>query len=313
MRIRKRHALLSSSHFPATPSSDPHPNTHSQGLVQLSAAAPTTATVSSSPLSVQRVLSSDRGGEPSDQAVAPINGWDDSSGESGAHRQHIKQEDPSVEDNDDYGRREASGEDSEDKKLSNDSRKGGIFGSSQTLPPPPTPQDERWCEEEKAIPLKKRRGTFDNNDAKKAKGKMKSKCSSEEEEKEKVKVKGKKRGRGSAVMEGSRCSRVNGRGWRCCQQTLVGYSLCEHHLGKGRLRSMTSVRNRSSTTKLLVQQQQSSSSISFSEEEEKRRKVIMGKKKMKQLGMVKARSINSLLGQTTNTPIALHDAITTNK
>ena len=44
-------------------------------------------------------------------------------------------------------------------------------------------------------------------------------------------------------MEGSRCSRVNGRGWRCCQQTLVGYSLCEHHLGKGRLRSMTNVRS----------------------------------------------------------------------
>lgn len=56
----------------------------------------------------------------------------------------------------------------------------------------------------------------------------------------------KKSKRGSVIMEGSRCSRVNGRGWRCPQQTLVGYSLCEHHLGKGRLRSMTSVRNRAS-------------------------------------------------------------------
>lgn len=37
-------------------------------------------------------------------------------------------------------------------------------------------------------------------------------------------------------MEGSRCSRINGRGWRCAQPTLVGYSLCEHHLGKGRSR-----------------------------------------------------------------------------
>jgi hypothetical protein len=36
------------------------------------------------------------------------------------------------------------------------------------------------------------------------------------------------------LLEGSRCSRVNGRGWRCSQPTLVGYSLCEHHLGKGR-------------------------------------------------------------------------------
>ncbi|KAL6861213.1 hypothetical protein ACP4OV_016913 [Aristida adscensionis] len=47
-----------------------------------------------------------------------------------------------------------------------------------------------------------------------------------------------KKRRGPAVlMEGSRCSRVNGRGWRCSQPTLVGYSLCEHHLGKGRMRS----------------------------------------------------------------------------
>ena len=46
---------------------------------------------------------------------------------------------------------------------------------------------------------------------------------------------GPKRRRGPAVLlEGSRCSRVNGRGWRCSQPTLVGYSLCEHHLGKGR-------------------------------------------------------------------------------
>nr|XP_043637217.1 uncharacterized protein LOC122608196 [Erigeron canadensis] len=46
--------------------------------------------------------------------------------------------------------------------------------------------------------------------------------------------------RGNVIKEGSRCSRVNGRGWRCGQQTIVGYSLCEHHLGKGRLRTMSS-------------------------------------------------------------------------
>ena len=52
---------------------------------------------------------------------------------------------------------------------------------------------------------------------------------------------GAKKRRGPAVlMEGSRCSRVNGRGWRCSQPTLVGYSLCEHHLGKGRTRSSAS-------------------------------------------------------------------------
>ncbi|KAI4371270.1 hypothetical protein MLD38_019529 [Melastoma candidum] len=64
---------------------------------------------------------------------------------------------------------------------------------------------------------------------------------------------GKRRGRGGVGVggggggnaEGTRCSRVNGRGWRCGQLTLVGYSLCEHHLGKGRLRSMANVRGRS--------------------------------------------------------------------
>ncbi|KAL8133524.1 hypothetical protein AgCh_008840 [Apium graveolens] len=50
--------------------------------------------------------------------------------------------------------------------------------------------------------------------------------------------------RGGEIKEGSRCSRVNGRGWRCGQQTLMGYSLCEHHLGKGRLRSIANIRGR---------------------------------------------------------------------
>nr|ADE77780.1 unknown [Picea sitchensis] len=42
----------------------------------------------------------------------------------------------------------------------------------------------------------------------------------------------------SNEVEGSQCRRRNGRGWRCSQRTLVGYSLCEYHLGKGRLRSI---------------------------------------------------------------------------
>ena len=39
------------------------------------------------------------------------------------------------------------------------------------------------------------------------------------------------------LLEGSRCSRKNGRGWRCSQPTMVGYALCQYHLGKGRMRS----------------------------------------------------------------------------
>ncbi|XP_047179606.1 apoptotic chromatin condensation inducer in the nucleus-like [Vigna umbellata] len=134
---------------------------------------------------------------------------------------------------------------------------------------------------------------------------------------------GKKRVRGGALMEGSRCSRVNGRGWRCCQQTLVGYSLCEHHLGKGRLRSMTSVRNKSiGTTSGAPKsnmpksesslEKQTAKPSSFTEDplgkdaenNDEKKPVIVTKRRMK-LGMVKARSISSLLGQSNTEIVAI--------
>ncbi|KAG6770244.1 hypothetical protein POTOM_025920 [Populus tomentosa] len=211
-----------------------------------------------------------------------------------------------------------------------------------------------WGEGEKAFPLKKRRGSFErrsNDDEvvmvkdKKMKIKMNKICvqqkgnnkeeeeddddddEEEEESKEIIKegadgttinTSARKKARGGALMEGSRCSRVNGRGWRCCQQTLVGYSLCEHHLGKGRLRSMSSVRSRSmarTAPKKAESKPLSSSSLSLEEKETKRvssdhtrldgdpnedgdhKKPLMIAKKKVKLGMVKARSISSLLGQ----------------
>nr|CAD1826172.1 unnamed protein product [Ananas comosus var. bracteatus] len=138
---------------------------------------------------------------------------------------------------------------------------------------------------------------------------------------------GKKRRSPAVLMEGSRCSRVNGRGWRCCQQTLVGYSLCEHHLGKGRLKSMSSVRGQlgvtakskrsasvkggdgsvaasSSSQELLEKPKQQLSSeadngkeVLFEEEAEGEEKAVRGSKK-KKIGTVKARSISSLLDKT---------------
>lgn len=153
----------------------------------------------------------------------------------------------------------------------------------------------------------------------------------------------KKRSRGGALMEGSRCSRVNGRGWRCCQQTLVGYSLCEHHLGKGRLRSMSSVRVRAAAARNQTQElfnNSLSQSPHKTQEQEHKEKEIKehhlledhkgeaavavavavaaaavaaaaddhqkpltgsggggGAKKRVKIGMVKARSLSSLLGQ----------------
>ena len=89
-------------------------------------------------------------------------------------------------------------------------------------------------------------------------------------------VNGKIKRRAPAVlMEGSRCSRVNGRGWRCSQQTLIGYSLCEHHLGKGRLRSISSVRVKSNNN------------VTAGERKKKEIKI--------KIGAVKARSMSSLL------------------
>ncbi|XP_061963423.1 uncharacterized protein LOC133688056 isoform X2 [Populus nigra] len=211
-----------------------------------------------------------------------------------------------------------------------------------------------WGEGEKAFPLKKRRGSFERRSdddeimmvkEKKMKIKMNKICvqqkgnnkeeeddddeeeEEEEESKEIIKegaddttnnTSARKKARGGALMEGSRCSRVNGRGWRCCQQTLVGYSLCEHHLGKGRLRSMSSVRSRSmarTAPKKAESKPLSSSSLSLEEKETKRvssdhtkldgnpnedgdhKKPLMIAKKKVKLGMVKARSISSLLGQ----------------
>jgi len=200
----------------------------------------------------------------------------------------------------------------------------------------------RWGEGDRAFPLKKRRGSFERRSneerimdtSKKMKTKMKKKMEKkclqqngdteedDKETKEGASSKVKTKARGGALLEGSRCSRVNGRGWRCCQQTLVGYSLCEHHLGKGRLRSMNSVRSRSIATTVPKKDEYgalSSPSLLLSlkkeetkgdslddkvsgtayNEDDKEKPLMISRRKMK-FGMVKARSISSLLGQPNN-------------
>ncbi|KAK7278807.1 hypothetical protein RJT34_23844 [Clitoria ternatea] len=326
MRIRKRPVP-----FPFLPVSHSDPNliNRSPVMVQLNDATITTPKPSCTHGSATAPLSPLDPPQPSDQPLPPIgksfSGCDDSFGQGG--RQHKKQE-SSMKD----GTWEEGG-----GHKGNDTRKGSTPSSAEPFSPPK--QDGRWCEGEKAIPLKKRRGSIesvkeeDNNDddiinsnKKNSKMKMKrkksKKCwvqddSSEGEEEEQEEVTkaevriGKKRVRGGALMEGSRCSRVNGRGWRCCQQTLVGYSLCEHHLGKGRLRSMTSVRNKClGTTSVAPKKTPLStnkgniSSVIIDDplengvEDDDEKKPLMVTKKRMKLGMVKARSISSLLGQT---------------
>ncbi|XP_027366150.1 putative uncharacterized protein DDB_G0274405 isoform X2 [Abrus precatorius] len=362
MRIRNRQVP-----FPLLPviHSDPNLINRSPVMVQLNEATTSSPKPSCTHgLAIAPLPLLDRP-QPSDQPLPPIgkatNGCDDSTGEGGTHRRHHRKQEPLVED----GRWEEGG-----GQKGNDTRKGNISCSETPAeafsPSSPSKQDGRWCEGEKAFPLKKRRGSLenatednnndDNNNNNRKKMKMKNKMKTkmnkkclvqddsneaeeEEEEEEEVKEEevmretkpevnvGKKRVRGSALMEGSRCSRVNGRGWRCCQQTLVGYSLCEHHLGKGRLRSMTSVRNKSIGTTsgapknmALVSEPSSQkqttkcSSVNYDpmdndgEDKDEKKPLMVTKKRMK-LGMVKARSISSLLGQTNDEIVAIAEDI----
>ncbi|XP_031102478.1 uncharacterized protein LOC116006300 [Ipomoea triloba] len=244
-------------------------------------------------------------------------------------------------------------EEEDDERITtggNDSKKDGISIALQdsfiSQPFSSFHQDGRWCGGEREVPLKKRRGNgFEKyvvgkettNKPPKMKSKTNKKCvqetgnSGDHGAAAAADCGGgyrydavKKSKRGSEIVEGSRCSRVNGRGWRCCQQTLVGYSLCEHHLGKGRLRSVNAVKNRqmgvSTNAKTKPHNAEESAERSWDSSKEKplllensddddddddddnneREKPCSGAKKRVKLGMVKARSISSLLGQTDN-------------
>ncbi|KAL3632424.1 hypothetical protein CASFOL_025408 [Castilleja foliolosa] len=155
-------------------------------------------------------------------------------------------------------------------------------------------------ENNKVVPLKKRKGVFERSpneetiSSEQMKSKTNKKCDDhnntqddqssimvDENETNIISSSTKKKiKKGSVIMEGSRCSRMNGRGWRCHQPTLVGYSLCEHHLGKGRLRSTSIVRH--------------GNGGGAPPPEEKR---LMVTKKRTKVGVVKARSMSSLLSQ----------------
>ncbi|CAA2979320.1 Hypothetical predicted protein [Olea europaea subsp. europaea] len=213
-----------------------------------------------------------------------------------------------------------SGED-EEKPSSDDIRNARILVQEvdiKFLQPSSSsdPADGRWREDDKIVPLKKRKGTLNrcasNETLTKARMKSKTnkKCLQEKADHDGNYCPNKKRA--NVILEGSRCSRVNGRGWRCCQPTLVGYALCEHHLGKGRLRSMTSVRKssksapmevpsstettRSMSSILCALDVEDSKGLEETENDDEKKRVEFTKKRTK-VGMVKARSISSLLGQ----------------
>ncbi|KAK4404960.1 hypothetical protein Sango_0864600 [Sesamum angolense] len=212
----------------------------------------------------------------------------------------------------------------EEKKIScnNDIRKivsicgGEDLGANKTHPPPSSSYAHQGdC---KLVPLKKRKGSFERNPKEetvsaKMKSKTNKKCGDhivqvDQEPVMKLEENGisssasgggggpKKSKRGNVIMEGSRCSRVNGRGWRCCQPTLVGYSLCEHHLGKGRLRSMANVRRRVDAGGSATPPSPSTTDGDCSDKQTTLPPPTVTKKRTK-VGVVKARSMSSLLSQ----------------
>ncbi|KAJ0743041.1 putative transcription factor interactor and regulator C3H-WRC/GRF family [Helianthus annuus] len=172
-----------------------------------------------------------------------------------------------------------------------------------------------WLQGDCLVPTKKKRGSYGrrlNNDIVQDNEKNDDKCVAMSSSKKNIK----KEKREGVIMEGSRCSRVNGRGWRCSQQTLVGYSLCEHHLGKGRVRNMTSTARAQAIAR--KDKKAESPSIDHDEAEDdndddekdddeefkdwdvESMSSMEGTKvfsKKTKLGVVKARSLSSLLSQ----------------
>ncbi|XP_010554879.1 PREDICTED: uncharacterized protein LOC104824476 [Tarenaya hassleriana] len=222
---------------------------------------------------------------PSDVSDELIRRWGVDFSDHGAHdddEKDLNEEEKAALDNTMFGEGEESEEEVGSENVGPDPETASGNPSLESGSPPQQ-------EGQKVVPLKRRRGTSSEENNSKTKA---CRASVSEETKMKKHVgdikkaeaehagmapsRGRKKGRGaSSLAEGSRCSRVNGRGWRCCQQTRQGYSLCQHHLGKGRLRSRKGHAKKKEITK-----------------------------KRAKLGMVvKARSISSLLVQTSGAEI----------
>ena len=81
----------------------------------------------------------------------------------------------------------------------------------------------RWCEEERAIPLKKRRVVMVRYETNQSKENLK-KGALEERQRE--------------IGEMKRCNRGNGKGWRCSKMRVKGHTLCKNHLELQRMRNI---------------------------------------------------------------------------
>ncbi|KAA8516981.1 hypothetical protein F0562_017201 [Nyssa sinensis] len=186
-----------------------------------------------------------------------------------------------------------------EEEKSNDIRKGSIIGAevgSEVLPPSGSSheEDERWCEGDKVVPLKKRRGSFERRvreemmimeKDKKMKTKMKSmtnkKCvlqnaDYEQEGKETKNTSTKKIKRAVAPWLKTFAAPKKDESERLSSSLPQGEKILLHDNDED------------------------------DEEDEKKPLMVTTKKRMK-LGMVKARSISSLLGQTNNAVVVVQN------
>lgn len=160
-----------------------------------------------------------------------------------------------------------------------------------------------WCEEDKLFPLKKRRASFTSKVRARMAADREQKESvreptrntektwvkhyddpenDEEQEKNEAKKKQSGEGGGKIQVANSRCSRNSGTGWRCNRPASLGHVRCEYHLNRARYAQNRNRRTRHKNNISL-----------YSEEEEEDNGMGFDKR-----GVVKARSINCLLGQT---------------
>ncbi|XVF55992.1 hypothetical protein PTKIN_Ptkin06aG0080300 [Pterospermum kingtungense] len=105
----------------------------------------------------------------------------------------------------------------DDDSWSSMSTNGSIFGHTSTSSSVSSSLSYkgRWCEEERAIPLKKRRVVMVSYETIQSKEMM------------------------------GRCNRENGKGWRCKKMRVKGHSLCKHHLELQRMRNINCFSNTS--------------------------------------------------------------------
>ncbi|GFY99831.1 hypothetical protein Acr_13g0012310 [Actinidia rufa] len=173
----------------------------------------------------------------------------------------------------------------------------------------PSHEEGHWCEEDKVFPLKKRRTTFtskvrvtslmhkqQNERVSKTYDHKNGRGDRDDEPVEKHEAK-RRESKGEMMREAWRCSRRNGRGWRCHRQALEGHSMCQHHLSQARLRNsrFNGVRSQNGPN---IQPKEVCDSW-YLEDEDSDGDSEMGFKKR---GVLKARSMRSLLGQTLPSP-----------